>query len=71
MLVVLLTIAASGGLGYLALWGEHRIGFAWLAPWPMLALALGGFWLYARTLARIGRVTLSRRENLLEALCKE
>lgn len=71
VLVVLLTIAASGGLGYLALWGEHRIGFAWLAPWPMLALAVGGFWLYARTLARIGRVTLSRRENLLEALCKE
>ncbi len=71
MLVVLLTIAVSGGVGYLFLWGEHRIGFAWIAPWPLLALAIGGFWLYARTLARIGRVTLSRRENLLEALCKE
>ncbi len=70
MLVMIAVLAVWLGTGFAAIWVESRWGYVWIAPWIMLLLAGGAFAVYLRTLNRIGRVMLERRDTLIEVLCK-
>lgn len=69
-LIVIAVLVGSLAAGLVLLWVCRYIGYIWAAPTILAAMASAAFLMYLRTLNRIGRLMLTNRDGVIEALSK-